>query len=78
MWYVRSVTGHDDDDPDLPEDIRKPMMEARKRIEQQYGKRELNKMIGRGHDKAWEYGYANGKLAALRWALGDEWDFLDT
>lgn len=30
------------------------------------------------HDKAWEYGYINGKLAALRWVLGDEWDFLDT
>ena len=23
-------------------------------------------------------GYVNGKLAALRWVLGMEWDFLDT
>jgi len=43
-----------------------------------YGRKELWKPVGRGHDKAWEYGYINGKLAALRWVLGDEWDFLDT
>ncbi|MES2392940.1 MAG: restriction endonuclease [Acidobacteriota bacterium] len=26
----------------------------------------------------WEWGYVNGKFAALRWVLGEEWDFLDT
>ena len=78
VWYVRSVSGHGDADPALPEDIRKTMMKARMRVEQQYSKHELNKMIGPGHNKAWEYGYASGKLAALRWVLGDEWDFLDT
>lgn len=25
-----------------------------------------------------EWGMINGKLSSLRWALGDEWDFLDT
>jgi hypothetical protein len=30
-----------------------------------------------GYDD-FEWGMINGKLPALRWALGDEWDFLDT
>jgi len=78
VWYVRSVIRSDEETAELPEDIKKGMLAARKKIEDKYGRRELNKMIGRGHDKAWEYGYANGKLAALRWVLGEEWDFLDT
>lgn len=78
VWYVRSVVNADEEIPDLDKGILDKMLENRKRIEARYGKQELTKMIGRGHDKAWEYGYASGKLAALRWVLGDEWDFLDT
>lgn len=79
VWYVRSVVGSmNERGEDLPEDIRAGMLAARARIEETYGRKELRKPIGRGHDKAWEYGYINGKLAALRWVLGSEWDFLDT
>ena len=54
------------------------MMAHRERIEAEYGRDELWKAIGPGHEEAWQYGYINGKLATLRWVLGSEWDFLDT
>jgi PIN domain len=78
VWYVRSVVTSDEDVAGYREDIREGMFAARARVEAKYGRKELRKPIGRGHDKAWEYGYINGKLAALRWVLGSEWDFLDT
>ena len=68
VWYVRSVV-HDGDDGYRP---------GRDRVESLYGRDELWKAIGPGHDEAWQYGYISGKLATLRWVLGSEWDFLDT
>lgn len=76
VWYVRSIVM--EDDKPIPDDIREGMLAARAKIEEKYGRKELWKPIGRGHEKAWQYGYINGKLAAMRWVLGSEWDFLDT
>lgn len=48
------------------------MLEAMKRTEEELGPDE----VGPWDD--FEWGMINGKLSALRWVLGDEWDMLDT
>jgi hypothetical protein len=45
---------------------------AAKELEKKYGKKNLGP-----YDK-FEWGMINGKFSALRWVMGDEWDFLDT
>ena len=45
---------------------------AAKRMEKQYGKAKL------GPYSDFDWGMLNGKLSAIRWVMGDEWDFLDT
>lgn len=47
-------------------------LQAAKRTEDEVGLENL------GPWDDFEWGMLNGKLSALRWALGDEWDFLDT
>ena len=43
-----------------------------KRVEKEYGKKNL------GPYDDFEWGMINGKLSAIRWMLGDDWDMLDT
>jgi hypothetical protein len=43
-----------------------------KEVEKQYGKKNL------GPFTDYDWGMINGKLSALRWVLGDDWDMLDT
>lgn len=48
-------------------------MQASARIvEKKYGKKNL------GPHNDFEWGMLNGKLSALRWVLGEDWDMLDT
>ena len=46
--------------------------EEAKKIEAKYPKSELS-----SHSD-FDWGMINGKLSALRWVMGDEWDFLET
>jgi hypothetical protein len=55
-----------------PPDIIKGALSAAKKIEKKYGKKKL------GPFDDFEWGMVNGKLSALRWVLGEDWDMLDT
>jgi PIN domain len=53
-------------------DVWKGALESARRVERRFGKENL------GPWDDFEWGMINGKLSALRWVLGDEWDMLDT
>jgi len=77
IWYDRKLilqqrleAGLESINPD----IEKGMLEAMRAAERKYGKRKILNYYK--DDFGW--GMLNGKLSALRWVLGDDWDMLDT
>jgi hypothetical protein len=58
------------------------MKEDRTRALNQLAETPINRELGKGNHGPWtdfeilSDGMMNGKLSALRWALGDEWDML--
>ena len=76
VWYVRHLIRLEKEslgqaDP-APPAIQAGAHAAAQAIEERYGKDN----VGLWDD--WTWGFVNGKLSALRWVLGSEWDFLDT
>jgi hypothetical protein len=70
VWYERSLYHETDvDDVDALLRVAGP---GRARVEAKYGVESL------GPYSDFDLGMLNGKLSALRWVLGAEWDFLDT
>lgn len=53
-------------------DIWEGALKSAQRVIEKYGEDNL------GPYSDFEWGMLNGKLSALRWVLGDEWDMLDT
>jgi hypothetical protein len=56
----------------IQRDVWNGALKAAREVERRYGRKNL------GPWDNFEWGMVNGKLSALRWALGDEWDMLDT
>lgn len=72
IWYGRSLIHKDEARPGISESLKNTILAARRRVEEKYAPEELPPV------NDWEWGFMHGKLSALRWVLGDEWDFLDT
>jgi len=76
VWYVRSLIRlekiEDGTKPSSTPEIERVAQEAMARVEARRGRENL------GPWDDWEWGFVNGKLSALRWVLGEDWDFLDT
>jgi hypothetical protein len=77
VWYDRKLVllqnikeGKEKNTPE----IQKMMLAAMRKVEKKYRK---NKLRNYYHND-FEWGMVNGKLSALRWVMGHDWDMLDT
>lgn len=74
VWYERHLVHrykHESGEDPMREDIYKMALEPAERAK-------ARRPDLRPCEDDFEWGMWNGKLSALRWVLGDEWDFLDT
>jgi hypothetical protein len=72
VWYHRcylSIVAECEDDAKLLPD---GVLAYAKKVEARLSKKDLRPMSD------FDWGMINGKLSALRWVHGDEWDYLDT
>lgn len=72
VWYGRKDTAENYRAQGTPKEIIKGMLKAKRAAEKRFGKKNL------GPWSDFEWGMLSGKLSAIRWVLGDDWDMLDT
>ncbi len=78
IWYDRKLVllaNLKEGSETVASDIYEGMLKAMKRTERKYGGK---KALRQYYSNDFEWGMMNGKLSALRWVMGDEWDMLDT
>ena len=77
IWYDRKLVLlqniKEGKEMNTPE-VQKMMLAAMRKVEKKYGKSKLRNY----YHNDFEWGMLNGKLSALRWVMGSDWDFLDT
>jgi len=77
IWYDRKLVLLENikegKEANTPE-IHNAMLAAMQAVEKKYGKKKLRNY----YHNDFEWGMLNGKLSALRWVMGDDWDMLDT
>jgi len=69
IWYGRKP--QDMNEVSWEPEVKRTVKRSMREMEKKYGKKNL--LVN-----DFEWGMFNGKLSALRWVLGDEWDMLDT
>lgn len=72
VWYGRKAPAEHYRAQGTPEYIIKGMLKGKRDAEKRFGKKNL------GPWSDFEWGMLSGKLSALRWVLGEDWDMLDT
>jgi hypothetical protein len=72
IWYNRSLFHEGGLEADELAELLRVAGPGRRRVEEKFGASNL------GPYSDFEWGMLSGKLSALRWVLGSEWDFLDT
>lgn len=75
VWYERSSVSEErriERGEPIDSGLLYTIRTARREVEERRGLDQL------GPYSDFEWGMVNGKLSALRWVLGEEWDFLDT
>jgi hypothetical protein len=74
VWYGRKMPAKVYREQGTPEDIIQGMLRGKREAEKRFGKKSLMANMA----SEWDWGLISGKLSALRWVLGDDWDMLDT
>jgi hypothetical protein len=74
LWYGRKMPAQFYRDTGTPKDIIKGMLRGKREAEKKYGKKSLMDDV----QDDWSWGFLSGKVSAIRWVLGDDWDMLDS
>ena len=74
VWYGRKMPATFYREKGTSEDVIRGMLKGKREAEKRFGKKTLMKNVS----SDWKWGFVSGKLSAIRWVLGDEWDMLDT